>query len=194
MQHAHTFADTDVEDAISKKHSHTFVEDELNKIADGDVAKWNAISDDMTAYVDDEINKVEAIIGDIDADKTVVQLLADMRTECEANETAAIAAAQTYTDEKIAAVNGVIGTVEEGKTVVQLIEEARAAAVASAEEKDATVLQNAKDYADQKIGEIDLSGIETNADAITELQADVAELQSVEHVEVTQEEIESLFA
>ena len=176
-----------------KAHTHANA-DELAKIADGDVAKWNAISDDMTAYVDDEINKVEAIIGDIDADKTVVQLLADMRTECEANETAAIAAAQTYTDEKIAAVNGVIGTVEEGKTVVQLIEEARAAAVASAEEKDATVLQNAKDYADQKIGEIDLSGIETNADAITELQADVAELQSVEHVEVTQEEIESLFA
>lgn len=176
-----------------KAHTHANA-DELAKIAEGDVAKWNAISDDMTAYVDDEINKVEAIIGDIDADKTVVQLLADMRTECEANETAAIAAAQTYTDGKIAAINDTIGTVEEGKTVLQLIEEARAAAVASAEEKDAVVLQSAKDYADQKVGAIDLSGIATNADAITELQADVAELQSVEHVEVTQEEIESLFA
>lgn len=176
-----------------KAHTHANA-DELAKIVEGDVAKWNAISDDMTAYVDDEINKVEAIIGDIDADKTVVQLLADMRTECEANETAAIAAAQTYTDNKITAVNTVIGTVEEGKTVLQLIEEARAAAVASAEEKDAVVLQSAKDYADQKVGEIDLSGIATNADAITELQADVAELQSVEHKEVTQEEIESLFA
>lgn len=176
-----------------KAHTHANA-DELAKIAEGDVAKWNAISDDMTAYVDDEINKVEAIIGDIDADKTVVQLLADLRTECEANETAAIAAAQSYTDGKIAAINTTIGTVEEGKTVLQLIEEARAAAVASAEEKDATVLQSAKDYADQKVGAIDLSGIATNADAITELQADVAELQSVEHVEVTQEEIESLFA
>lgn len=176
-----------------KAHTHANA-DELAKIIEGDVAKWNAISDDMTAYVDDEINKVEAIIGDIDTDKTVVQLLADMRTECEANETAAIAAAQTYTDNKITAVNTVIGTVEEGKTVLQLIEEARAAAVASAEEKDAVVLQSAKDYADQKVGEIDLSGIATNADAITELQADVAELQSVEHKEVTQEEIESLFA
>lgn len=176
-----------------KAHTHANA-DELAKIADGDVARWNAISDDMTAYVDGEIDKVEAIIGDIDADKTVVQLLADIRAECEANETAAIAAAQTYTDNKIAAVNGVIGAVEEGKTVLQLIEEARAAAVASAEEKDAVVLQSAKDYADQKVGAIDLSGIATNADAITELQADVAELQSVEHVEVTQEEIESLFA
>ena len=176
-----------------KAHTHANA-DELAKIAEGDVAKWNAISDDMTAYVDDEINKVETIIGDIDADKTVVQLLADLRTECEANETAAIAAAQSYTDGKIAAINTTIGTVEEGKTVLQLIEETRAAAVASAEEKDATVLQSAKDYADQKVGAIDLSGIATNADAITELQADVAELQSVEHVEVTQEEIESLFA
>lgn len=176
-----------------KAHTHANA-DELAKIAEGDVAKWNAISDNMTAYVDDEINKVEAIIGDIDADKTVVQLLADLRTECEANETAAIAAAQSYTDGKIAAINTTIGTVEEGKTVLQLIEEARAAAIASAEEKDATVLQSAKDYADQKVGAIDLSGIATNADAITELQADVAELQSVEHVEVTQEEIESLFA
>jgi hypothetical protein len=40
-EHTHTFADSDVEDAIAKKHSHTFVEAELNKIADGDVAKWN---------------------------------------------------------------------------------------------------------------------------------------------------------
>ena len=175
-----------------KAHVHANA-DELAKIVDGDVAKWNAISDDMTAYVDGEINRVEAIIGDIDADKTVIQLLADMRTECEANETAAVAAAQAYTDNKIASVNATIGTVEEGKTVLQLIEEARASAVASAEEKDAVVLQSAKDYADQKVGAIDLSGIAVNAGAIAELQEDVAELQSVEHVEVTQAEIESLF-
>lgn len=175
-----------------KAHTHANA-DELAKIAEGDVAKWNAISDNMTTYVDGEINKVEAIIGDIDADKTVVQLLADMRTECEANETAAVASAQTYTDNKIATVNATIGTIAEGMTVVGMIEAARASAVTSAEEKDAVVLQSAKDYVDQKVEEIDLSGITTNADAITELQADVAELQSVEHQEVTQEEIESLF-
>lgn len=176
-----------------KAHTHANAE-ELAKIADGDVAKWNAISNDMTAYVDGEIDKIEAIIGDIDADKTVVQLLADMRTECEANETAAIAAAQTYTDTKIAAINDTIGVVTEGMTVIEMVEAARAAAVASAEEKDSVVLKSANDYTDQKVGEIDLSGIATNADAIAVLQEDVAELQSVEHVEVTQAEIEGLFA
>lgn len=175
-----------------KAHTHANA-DELAKIAEGDVTKWNAISDDMTAYVDAEIDKVEAIIGDIAADKTVVQLLADMRTECEANETAAVAAAQTYTDNKIAAVNTTIGTVEEGKTVLQLIEEARAAVVASAEEKDTTVLQSAKDYTDQKVGAIDLSGITTNAEAIAELQSDVATLQEIKHEEITTEQIDALF-
>lgn len=128
-----------------KSHTHTNA-DELAKIVDGDVAKWNSISDNMTEYVDNEINKIEAIIGDIDADKTVVQLLADMRAECEANETAAVAAAQQYTDGKIAAVNTTIGTVAEGKTVVKMIEEAAAAAEATAA-ADATSKANAAESA-----------------------------------------------
>ena len=175
-----------------KAHTHANA-DELAKISDGDVDKWNAISDDMTVYVDGEIDKVEAVIGDIDSDKTVVQLIADLRTECEANETAAIAAAQEYTDTKISAVNTTIGTVTEGMSVVEMIEAARAAAVASAEEKDTAVLQSAKNYTDEKVGAIDLSGIATNADAIAALQEDVTELQSVEHVEVTEDEINQLF-
>lgn len=47
-KHSHAFADTDVEDAIAKKHSHSFVEAELNKIADGDVAKWNTAAGKAT--------------------------------------------------------------------------------------------------------------------------------------------------
>lgn len=176
-----------------KAHTHANA-DVINAITAEDVSKWNNAEENAKAFTTDEINRVEAIIGDIDAEKTVVQLLNEMREECEANETAAIAAAQTYTDEKIATVNATIGTVEEGMTVVEMIEAARAAAVASAEEKDAVVLQSAKDYTDEKVGAIDLSGITTNADAITALQEDVAELQSVEHVEVTETEINSLFA
>lgn len=176
----------------SKAHTHTNA-DELAKIADGDVAKWNAIEENAQKYTDAEIDKVEAIIGDIESEKTVVQLLAELRTECEANETAAIAAAQTYTDQKIDAVNATIGTVTENMTVVQMVEAARAAAVASAEEKDAVVLQTANAYTDEKVGAIDLSGITTNANNIADLQADVAELQAVEHKELTQEEISSLF-
>ena len=38
----YTQTEANLADAVSKKHSHTFVESELNKIKDGDVAKWNA--------------------------------------------------------------------------------------------------------------------------------------------------------
>ena len=50
-EHTHTFADADVVDAISKKHSHSFNETELNKIVEGDVAKWNSVAAD---YLDSE--------------------------------------------------------------------------------------------------------------------------------------------
>ena len=178
-----------------KAHTHANA-DELAKIADGDVAKWNAISDDMTAYVDGEINRVEAIIGDIDADKTVVQLLADMRTECEANETAAVAAAQTYADNKIATVNATIGTVEDGKTVLQLIEEARVAAVTEATYDDTQVKTDiAKNASD--IATLTQTHVDDKAELIAADEAideRLVALESVQHVEVTQEEIESLFA
>lgn len=182
-----------------KAHTHANAE-ELAKITDGDVAKWNAISDDMTAYVDGEIDKVEAIIGDIDADKTVVQLLADMRTECEANETAAIAAAQTYTDNKIADVNATIGTVEEGKTVVQMLTEARESAVTSANsytdtevaKVSATVTALSQTHATDKAAlEAKDAEIEGN---VTTLQGKVAALEEIEHVEITTEQIDELFA
>lgn len=182
-----------------KAHTHANAE-ELDKIADGDVAKWNAISDDMTAYVDAEIDKVEAVIGDIDADKTVVQLLAEMREECEANETAAIAAAQTYTDTKISAVNATIGTVEEGKTVVQMLAEAREAAVTSAKEyTDAEIAKvtatvttlsqtHATDKATLEAKDAEIAG------NVSTLQEKVAALEEVQHVEITTEQIDELFA
>ena len=37
----YTQTEDNLADAVAKKHEHTFVESELNKIADGDVAKWN---------------------------------------------------------------------------------------------------------------------------------------------------------
>ena len=145
--------DTELADAIArivvvegKAHEHANAT-ELAKIADGDVAKWNAMQDNAASYTDTEIVKV----------------------------------------------NNKIGEVAEGKTVVQLLTEMKEAAIASAEEKDAKVLEDAKAYTDEKVGAIDLSGIATNATAITELQEDVAELQSVQHVEIQESEIAALF-
>ena len=51
-KHSHSFVDSDVEDAIAKKHNHTFVESELNKIVDGDVAKWNEAEQNAKDYAD----------------------------------------------------------------------------------------------------------------------------------------------
>lgn len=51
----YTQTNADLVDAVSKKHSHTFVESELNKIVDGDVAKWNASEGNAKSYVDEKI-------------------------------------------------------------------------------------------------------------------------------------------
>lgn len=66
---------------------------------------------------------------------------------------------------------------------------------------------NAKTYADEEIAKIDLSGITTNASAITVLQEkdvavdgkiatieeDIAELQSIQHIEISEEDIANMF-
>lgn len=48
----YTQTEANLADAVSKKHSHSFVEDELNKIKDGDVAKWNAAEQNAKDYAD----------------------------------------------------------------------------------------------------------------------------------------------
>ena len=49
---AYTQTEENLADAVSKKHSHSFVEAELNKIKDGDVAKWNAAEQNAKDYAD----------------------------------------------------------------------------------------------------------------------------------------------
>lgn len=141
---------------------------------------------DAQAYADGKIAEVNAVIGEVAENKTVITLIEEARVAAEE-------ASNGYTDEKIAEVNAVIGEVESGKTVLDLIEAARASAVASAEEKDAVVLADAKKYADDKVAAIDLSGIDTNADNIANLQTAVEALQAVEHVEISETEISDLF-
>lgn len=106
---------------------------------------------------------------------------------------------KAYTDEKIAAVNAAIGTVDEGKTVVQMLKEAR--------EAD---LNSAKAYTDEKIAEVNsaVSTLsQTHATDVAALQAKdteiegnvstlaekVTALESVEHVEISTEDIDKLF-
>lgn len=51
----YTQTEANLADAVAKKHAHTFVEAELNKIADGDVAKWNAAEQNANKYTDDAV-------------------------------------------------------------------------------------------------------------------------------------------
>lgn len=72
--HTHAKSDSEITDAVNKKHSHTFVESELNNIKSGDVAKWNAaeqnakdfaqgLADALDGRTDTLEGKVKALEG-----------------------------------------------------------------------------------------------------------------------------------
>lgn len=61
----------DWDDAVSKEHTHSFVESELNKIADGDVAKWNAAEQNAKDYADEEIDKIVGTSSDTSVNLTL---------------------------------------------------------------------------------------------------------------------------
>ena len=98
-EHTHTFADSDVEDAIAKKHSHTFNETELNKIAAGDVAKWNGVVADHLVAADK--TELADSIGDVN---TALETYKTSNNEALAGvkATADAAATKEYTDAELA--------------------------------------------------------------------------------------------
>ena len=59
----YTQTEADLADAVAKKHAHTFVESELNKIVAGDVAKWNGVAADHLTSADKTL--IEDAIGDV---------------------------------------------------------------------------------------------------------------------------------
>lgn len=64
-----------IKDAIDKKHSHTFVESELNEIKAGDVAKWNTAIQSVTSVAGSGINATTngtAVTIDWDSEVTLV--------------------------------------------------------------------------------------------------------------------------
>lgn len=93
-----------------KAHEHANIA-ELNKIVEGDVAKWNAIEDNAKAYTDEQIVAVNNVIGTVVEGKTVVQMIADAQaaatyddTEVKAdvveNAEAIATLTKTHTDDK----------------------------------------------------------------------------------------------
>lgn len=59
----YTQTEANLADAVAKKHAHTFVESELNKIVAGDVAKWNGVVADHLTSADK--TAIEDSIGDV---------------------------------------------------------------------------------------------------------------------------------
>lgn len=55
----YTQTEENLADAVAKKHAHTFNETELNKIVEGDVAKWNAAEGNAKAYADEKIGALD---------------------------------------------------------------------------------------------------------------------------------------
>ena len=87
----YTQTEADLADAVAKKHAHTFVETELNKIAEGDVAKWNAAEQNAKDYADAELaKKVDKVEGKSlvdDAEITKLAGVSEGANKVEASET-----------------------------------------------------------------------------------------------------------
>ena len=85
-----TAMNTRVEALEAIDHNHTFVESELNKIADGDVAKWNAAEQNAKNYADD---KIEALVNEGQV-KSNTDAIADINDETDG----ILAQAKAYAD------------------------------------------------------------------------------------------------
>ena len=118
------------------------------------VAAWDAAEGNAIAHADAEIAKVNATIGTVEEDKTVVQML-------EAARAAAVASANEYTDAEIVKVSATVST----------LSQTHATEVKALQDKDAEIEGN-----------------------VTALQEKVTALESVEHKEISEEEINQLFA
>ena len=111
----YTQTEANLADAVAKKHAHTFVESELNKIADGDVAKWNAVvadhltSDDKT-NLENSIKEAKKAGTDANTNIETYKVANDARVLAVEEDVAEItgengilAQAKSYSDGKLAA-------------------------------------------------------------------------------------------
>lgn len=111
----YTQTEANLADAVAKKHAHTFVESELNKIVDGDVAKWNAVvadhltSSDKTA-LEDAIKEAKKAGTDANTNIETYKVTNDARVKAVEDDIAEIvdgtdgilAQAKAYSDGKLA--------------------------------------------------------------------------------------------
>lgn len=141
----YTQTEANLADAVAKKHAHTFVEAELNKIADGDVAKWNAVAADHLTS----------------ADKTTLE---NAIKEAKKAGTDANTALETYkvaNDARVLAVEEDIAEIVDGTNGVL----AQAKAYSDGKLATARTEISAEIDADVKVVADDLAGYKTSNDA-----------------------------
>ena len=111
----YTQTETDLADAVAKKHAHTFNETELNKIVEGDVAKWNGVaadhltSEDKTA-LENAIKEAKKAGTDANTNIETYKVTNDARVKAVEEDVAEItdgtngilAQAKAYSDGKLA--------------------------------------------------------------------------------------------
>ena len=142
-----------VEVLEGKAHTHTFVESELNKIADGDVAKWNTAEQNAKDYadglaegLDSRVELLEAIEHHEHTNKAELDLI---QSGDVAKWNAAEQNAKDYAD-------GLAGNYDAKGAAAAAKSEAVAHADAinvTLTAADATNLQAAKDYTDAVVGD-----------------------------------------
>lgn len=148
----YTQTEADLADAVAKKHAHANAA-ELDKIADGDVAKWNAAEGNAKAYAD-ELDEA------MDARMLVVEAAI-----AEGGETA----------------NAIAEAKKAGTDAQAAVEALADGAVAT---NTANIAALTKTHADDK---------KALEDADTAMAERLDALEAVEHVEITNAEIDAMF-
>lgn len=196
----YTQTEADLADAVAKKHAHTFVESELNKIADGDVAKWNAAEQnakDFATGLDNAMkSRVEALeaIDHDHSNKTVLDGITEAKvTAWDAAEGNAKAYAKEYADD-LAGNYDVAGAAATAKT--ELIG-------TDADTKEANTIKGAKAYADQVLVDAKAYADTAEADALaaakehanglnTAMNTRVEALEAIDHSHANAEELDKI--
>ena len=111
----YTQTEANLADAVAKKHAHTFNETELNKIVEGDVAKWNGVAADHLTSADkttleDAIKEAKKAGTDANTNIETYKVTNDARVKAVEDDIAEItdgtngvlAQAKSYSDGKLA--------------------------------------------------------------------------------------------
>ena len=113
-----------------KAHTHSFVESELNKIVDGDVAKWNAAEQNAKDYADDLDEVMDArvlalegkFIGDSSVDNKIANAVSAEATLREAAD-AGLQEQVTANANAISGLNGLVGDKNVSEAIAEAVKE-----------------------------------------------------------------------